>query len=59
MLEMARNGWNGWKWLDMTGNGWIWLEWLEMFENQWKLLEMAGMDGRGLKWLFILCNSTL
>ena len=49
---MARNGWNGKKWLKIAGNNLKWLEqpekdwsWLEInrnVRNGWKRMEMAG-----------------
>ena len=41
-LEMARNGRNGWKWLEIARNGWKWLEMAGMAGNTWKWREMAG-----------------
>ena len=45
---MARNRWNGWKWLEMSRNG---QKWLEMAIHGWK--GCHGMEETGGK---LLCN---
>ena len=60
-LERARNGLNGWNWLEIAGQYWKWLEWLELAGNGWKLQEgwnWLEMARNGFKWLNICLYMT-
>ena len=59
LLELAKNGWNCWKWLKIAGClewlAMIWngCQWLTIAENGWKSVEIFGNWWNGWKWLEI------